>query len=66
MSASKWWGLSAALMAIAGILFFVAAIWGNTAVFVSIGVMWFIIAGMNLRRVKDPNDMACPVVTEGE
>lgn len=50
MIAAKWWWLPGTLLAIAGILFCVGAIWGNPGVFVSIGVVFFIIAGMNLRR----------------
>jgi hypothetical protein len=50
MGAEKWWWLPGALLALTGVLFCVGSIWGNPGVFVSIGVVFFIIAGINLRR----------------
>jgi uncharacterized membrane protein HdeD (DUF308 family) len=47
---SNWWWLPGTLMVLAGILFLVAATYGNAAVWVTIGVVWFVLAGINFRR----------------
>lgn len=47
---SKWWWLPSALMALTGILFLVAATYRNAAVWLTIGVIFLLIAGMNFRR----------------
>jgi hypothetical protein len=47
---SAWWWLPSTLMGLAGLLFFVAATYSNTAVWVALGVVMFIVAGINFRR----------------
>jgi hypothetical protein len=47
---STWWWLPSTLMTLAGLLFYVAATYSNTAVWVTLGIVMFIVAGMNFRR----------------
>jgi hypothetical protein len=51
MNAAKLWWLPGTLFALTGVVSCVGSmIWGNPGLFVPIGVVFFIIAGMNLRR----------------
>jgi hypothetical protein len=47
---SRWWWLPGTLMVLVGLLFFVAATYGNTAVWVALGIIMLVVAGMNFRR----------------
>jgi hypothetical protein len=50
MSAAKWWWLPGTLLTLSAIVFLVGALWGHAGLFVPLGVVFLIIAGMNLRR----------------
>jgi hypothetical protein len=50
-TSSKWWWLPGALLALAGLLFMVAAAdSGRPGVWVPIGLVFLVLAAMNLRR----------------
>jgi hypothetical protein len=54
---SNWWWLPGALLLVAGLLFMVvAAIESRPAVWISVGVVFLLAGGMNLRRRTPQSD----------